>query len=61
MNAKQLQQILLDAGYTFQKTHNYTTEKSIWSVVDDDLIPIASGHYLGEVIFKASEALGELN
>lgn len=60
MNAKALQDILLDAGYTFQKTHNYTTEKSIWSVVDDDLIPIVSGHFLGEVIFKAADAVGGL-
>lgn len=60
MNAKQLQNILIDAGYTFTKSHDYTTEKSLWSVTDDDNIPIVAGHYLGEVIFKASEALGEM-
>jgi hypothetical protein len=58
MNAKTLQQILIEAGYTFRKSHDHITEKSVWTMKDDDSIPVISGHYLGELIMKASRELG---
>lgn len=60
MNAKTLQQTLIEAGYHFRKSHDHITEKSVWTMEDDDSIPIVSGHFLGEVIFKAADAVGEL-
>lgn len=59
MNAAQLQKTLIDSGYQFHKTHDQQSEKNLWVVTDDDMIPIVSGHYLGEVIFKAAQAVGE--
>lgn len=60
MNAKALQNILIAAGYQFVKTHDKQSEKNLWVMTDDDHIPIVSGHFLGEVIFKAADAVGEL-
>jgi hypothetical protein len=58
MNTSQVEKALIQAGFTFSKTHDKVSEKNEWVVSDADGIPLARSHYRGELVRKLKRSIG---
>lgn len=58
MNARMIQQQLLDLGFTFEKRAQENSDIAQWLCLDEDSIPLASGRQLSQVIWEMDRQLG---
>jgi len=57
MNTSQVEQALIQAGFTFSKTHDKVSEKNMWLCCDGKNL-VGSSHFRGELVKSVAKNLG---